>query len=430
MGERCEKLLIRNRGCSEASNRIPILQKQAGQRPVKTITINTPRRIAHDDSLLKHLPSLRQAEVITTQAASPEPDTLSTLIPKILQIDPSNREARLTALRSVCTLITEASSILSDSELSLLVKLICHSFSSNLPFAILHRGCHHLYSNPCEEYEDVTLCYRIYDAICVLNYPYPDDLIRILVKRLTSASHTDRSRGKTILLDLPNCYREQALRHSINLLIPAPPHGGDCLLDYISHLLQHILISPELARLELALHNLHFAPNFSSFTTNLTETLKSLHNIDPKYAHTTRLFILNNWPRADPSRAVLFLDEATAICVHGPPIDPHVWQRFAYRASSIHHQLANAGMSFIEQTIGRMTDVDLSVLKYLVEEAAKGHWYQGVRDKAAELVKVLGAIEAVAPDQVAIDTWSSVKRMAHERYPADFGGARKIRRLC
>jgi hypothetical protein len=118
--------------------------------------------------------------------------------------------------------------------------------------------------------------------------------------------------------------------------------------------------------------------------------------------------------------------EATAICVHGPPIDGGVWQRLSWRACSIQWQLANEGLAFIQQTIAAVQGVDHAILKFLLQEEVRTHWCDTVRVKAAEVLEMLPEIEAAVPRVLAVDKWKRIREAARANYPEDdFGGRKK-----
>jgi hypothetical protein len=153
----------------------------------------------------------------------------------------------------------------------------------------------------------------------------------------------------------------------------------------------------------------------------LIVALKALERKDEQIAHRFRRFLLNSWPRTDPHRAVLFMHEATAICTGGPPLEEAVWQRLSWRSSSIQWQLANEGLEFVEQTLGRMGGVENSVLRYLLEEAAATHWSLNVRCRAREVLEMLNGVLPVAPKLPQKGTWQRVRDIARRRFPdADF----------
>jgi hypothetical protein len=337
--------------------------------------------------------------------------------------------AVIVAIRTVLLYITQKKPAFSTPALDLGIRVLMKHFSANLPFTVVSRGYRRIFFTPCDHSEDVTLCYDLFGQINPFQPDYPDAFLKVLIRRLTSASIEDRTKAKEAAFSLDSAFCDQCLHHSLMILVPPPPHGTDFVLEFITRLLPSCSYSSDLAKLESAFHLLHFAPHYQTFTDKLTAALKAFHEIDPESAHRSRLFILNNWPRLDPQRAVLFLEEATAICIHGPPIDNFVWERLAYRSSSIHSQLATAGLTFIQQTIGIVSGVDCSVLRFLLEDTVKNHWSQPIREKAAEVLKLVPTVSPVAPKLLSVERWKTVKEAAQANYPnADFSGRQRGRR--
>ncbi len=171
---------------------------------------------------------------------------------------------------------------------------------------------------------------------------------------------------------------------------------------------------------------LHFAPHFQAFFHPLVTAMTTLISKNENLAHESRRFLLNYWPRLDPQKAVLFLQEATTLCKEGPEIEEFVWQRLSWRASSIQWQIAMEGLNFISQTYQRATEFDNSVLIYLLKDTIQHHWNNNVKNKAADVLQLVDKGEARAPKVFPIDKWSLLKSQAETNYPdTDFTGRRR-----
>jgi hypothetical protein len=328
-------------------------------------------------------------------------------------------EARTSLLHSITLFLTHHKIFLSLDGLSLFFDLFTSVFSSALPYTCLQKGYRQFYFTPCAIPEDVHICYDFLSHIIATPHDYPLTLLESIVRRLASASLDDRTIAKDCLLRLPNAYFPQLLHFITVLICPAPPHGVDLILNCISNLIDHstCLDAAPLAEIEIALRHLHLAPHIGTFHNNLIGALKSLHAKDPDIAHRTRRFLLARWPRLEPLRAVLFMQEAIAICLSGPPIEADVWERFAWRSSSIQWQLANEGLSFVQQTIGIVPGAGDATLRFLLEDTAKSHWSATVRERAGEVMALLPAVEPVGPRPLRMDRWNLVRSVAKANFP-------------
>jgi hypothetical protein len=94
-----------------------------------------------------------------------------------------------------------------------------------------------------------------------------------------------------------------------------------------------------------------------------------------------------------------------------------VWQRLSWRSSSIQWQLASEGLSFVQQTIGEMRCADHSILRFLLEEAAKGHWSMVVKEGLKEVLPMLPPVEPSASKVLQINAWNGIREMARVLYP-------------
>jgi hypothetical protein len=339
------------------------------------------------------------------------------LVSRAIDVDGSGAEARTLLLRSLSLFLTQRKIVFSQDALALFATLLTSVFSSTLPFTVVQKGYRQIFFTPCDALEDVTLCYSLFKQVKSVEIPL--SLVKSFVRRLTSASADDRIGAQECILTLSVRYSPQLLRAIAAVLSPAPPHGTDIILECAASLLdQSAFYDADLwSQLEKVLSHLHLAPHLKTFHANLIVALKSLHEKDGDIAHRSRRFLLNNWPRLDPQRAVMFMHEATAICTHGPPIEPSVWQRLSWRASSIQWQLASEGLSFVQQTVRLMPDADYSILRFLLDEAAKGHWSPPIRERASEVLAMLPPVEPSVPKVLQINGWNRIRDTARTLYP-------------
>jgi hypothetical protein len=327
---------------------------------------------------------------------------------------------RAPALRSIAAFISEAHPNLSEGTVSEFVQLLTSVLSSPLPFSAVKRGYRQIFFVPCDLPDDVATAY---DLFRLFNGVLPDctsQFLRCLVRRLGSASLADRTGAKGCLMTLDGRFCDRLLRMATVCLSSAPPHGVDVVLDCIAYWLAAGGGDSALLRsLEGTLHILHFAPHYQTYHASLVNALRALHERDDEAAHRSRRFILANWPRLDPQRAVLFMQEATAICTNGPPVDPFVWQRLSWRACSIQWQLASEGLAFIQKTIGGVGGADHAVLRFLLEDEVRTHWSAPVKDEAREVLASIPAVPPERPKTLALDKWNLVSETAKANYPSE-----------
>jgi hypothetical protein len=297
--------------------------------------------------------------------------------------------------------------------------------------------------------------YKIFKLLLPLNQTWPPQLLHALVRRLTSASKDDRIGAKTALQGV-NIQHAPLLIHFLALtLIPPPAHGTNTLLETAVHFLKAYHAPPPLFddffvttsfddtgnKLSIAgqiseprlndgitifdelfciFRMLHFAPHYQTFSVPLIEALCALHTHSDEFAHQNRRFLLNHWPRNDPQKAVLFMKEATALFLNGPPPEEFVWQRLSWRSVSIHWQIAMEGLNFIQQTVHRTEEFDHSVLLFLLDDAIRGHWNQQVKTKAQIVRDLLPATAAPSPPKpLPKDTWAQLIDVAQKNFPKD-----------
>jgi hypothetical protein len=374
----------------------------------------------HSSNSTRRLPAARSKNSLPalkplTKPSTPDESRLCILINQVLT------GPRVPGLRALAAFLSKRKPDLSPDASAHFAKLLGVVLSSALPFSVVRRGYRHIFFVPCDLPDDVRICYDIFPFVPAL----PDSLLRSLVRRLGSASPDDRLHAKGCLLSLDSVHFNRMLKWATACLSPAPPHGVDCFLECITQWLGHIFYDSDLfAELEAAFHILHFAPHYQAFHGPFVAALKRLHDKDDEIAHRSRRFILMNWPRLEPQRAILFMQEATAICLHGPPVDEFVWQRLSWRACSIQWQLANEGIAFILQTIECVGQANHAVLRFLLEDEARTHWSPTVKEKAKEVLGKIPECAPAPPKVLALDTWNCVREMAKANWPVDFAPRR------
>ena len=238
--------------------------------------------------------------------------------------------------------------------------------------------------------------------------------------------------AKFLLMDLDFKYNNIILKDLSILLLTPPIHGMIDILDMTTCIIKRL--QPQSNSLLDDIYNslkmCHISPHYPSFHEPLTKVLLALIEKDDKYAIDLRMFILNHWTRKDPPRSVLFMREATAISTVGPPLDEYVWQRYAYRASSIYMPLALEGLNYVTQTKDRSFSFNNEILRYLLVDTIENHWSKLVREKAQTTLKLLEESEPKAPKKLPIDVWISIKEKAKENYPnEDFSNSSRNKRL-
>jgi hypothetical protein len=378
-------------------------------RPVVSCSFPLRRSSTQPQNDFRPLPPLKP----TRSAPTAQELTLSSLVAHAVNGD------RTAALGALADFLTLYKINLSPEIMTVFIELFTNVFDTSLPFTVLRLGYRQIFFDPSPCPEDVNLCYGLLPYVNIYSPEYPDAFLRVLVRRLASASPDDRTNAKTAVMSLSSSFSRQLLHLLAIMLSPGPPHGVDLALDCVAELLD---LCPAFdarlwVELELAFRGLHLMPHLHNFHSNLIIALKALEKKDGQIAHRFRRFLLNSWPRMDPHRAVMFMHEATAICTGGPPLEEFVWQRLSWRSSSIQWQLATEGMAFVEQTLGRMNGVSNSVLRHLLEEAAATHWSLNVRCRAREVLEMIGDVVPVAPKLLQMGTWRKVRDLARGGYP-------------
>jgi hypothetical protein len=387
------------------------------------------------------------------------------VLTRTLETDPEDHDRRAVLLNSATLFVSQKSPSFTAQQMTLFLSVLQSVFSTPPPFSIITKSYRQIYFHPRDHPDDVTVSYKILKMLLPLNPPLHPPFLHALVRRLTSASTEDRNGAKEALTCV-NLQHAPLLIHFLALtLIPPPPHGTSTLLETVVHLLSVYQPPPPLfddffvttslddtgqllsiagainepklndgitifEELSCTFKMLHFAPHYQTFSSQLIEALRSLHAHNDEYAHQNRLFLLNHWPRNDPQKAVLFMKEATAICVQGPTPDEFFWQRMSWRSVSIHWQIAVEGLNFVQQTIQLVDGFDHSVLLHLLDDAIAHHWNQTVRTKAAAVRDLLpSGVEPTPPKSLPTDTWNNIMEIAQRRYPSDsFRGPLRGRR--
>jgi hypothetical protein len=401
-------------------------------------------------------------------ASKPQTDSerLTSILQRTLQLDPEDHERRAVLLNSATLFLSDKNPQLSPDQQSLFLSVLMSVFSTAPPFSVITKSYRQIYFHPREHPSDVTISYRLFKILVALNVPIPRDFLHALVRRLTSASNEDRSGAKEALTSV-SIQHAPVLIHFLALaLVPPPPHGTNALLETTVHLLKVYQAPPPLfddffvttsfddtgqllsivgaiseprlndgstifEELSCTFRLLPFAPHYQTFSAQLIQALCSLHEHNEEYAHQNLQFLLNHWPRNDPQKAVLFMKEATAICVHGPPPEEFVWQRLSWRSVSIQWQIAVEGLNFIQQTVHRTKGFDHSVLLFLLDDAIARHWNQTVKTKAQVVRALLPAdVRPTAPKCLPKDRWDQMMQAAQRNYPKDnFTGKRPRNQL-
>lgn len=339
-----------------------------------------------------------------------------------LEVENGSIERKALILHSITKNLPDVAEKLNPSEISLLNKVLYMTFSRQPPFTAPSISFKSIFLPQRAHTVDVTIAYGILTKVYTLipHYRVPNNIIRALIVRLSSASSQDRKSAKMALSSFDQTYTNFILHKLSIAILPPPLHGVRIMLELMADLIKKCKNNDEYSPLEelfQSLKLLHSAPHLQTFAETLTETLLVLFEHIPDYANEMRLYLLNHWTRNDPQRSVLFMKEATIICSRGPPLDEYVWQRFTWRASSIYIPLALEGLNFITQTSGLSRQFNNSVLRYLLLDAMKGHWSDTVRARAKIVYNNLQASSPAPPKKMPIATWTLIKEQAKINYP-------------
>ncbi|OHT15822.1 hypothetical protein TRFO_42279 [Tritrichomonas foetus] len=446
------KLGIQKRTPSESSIKVikKTQLKPAIQIKQRETTSGKPsERKFSPQEATQNLPSLGSARPVVSKPIQPNKtvsndERITNLLNRILAFDKNEHEKRAMLLKSVKLFMSQKNPALTTPAINLFIQVFKSVFSTAPPFSIITKSYRHIYFNPRDHPEDVSISYQLFEIVNNLQPNYPKELLKGLVRRLASASNDDRNGAKNCLKIIDDQYHAFIL-HSICLsLVPPPPHGIDTSLELITDLLkvfdnpaiENTFYSPSDAlcnnaeseiceEIQKTFRLLHFAPHFQTFFQTLLSATKALIERDEILAHESRLFLVNFWPRLDPQKAVLFLQEATSLCREGPPVEESVWQRLSWRASSIQWQIAMEGLNFILETIENAKNYNNDVLVFLLNETVKNHWNVNVKNKAAEVLKLVEGNPS-PPKTFPIDVWNALKKQAETNYPnTDFSGRKK-----
>lgn len=359
--------------------------------------------------------SARKAPSVRQNIEPLQDDKFSKLLNSIKSMDEKEHTKRANLLEELKACLSEVT----ERYMELCWTSLGAVLSSTLPFAALSKGYKQIYFGSCDSSQDVAIVFDILETLNDQGFSFPESIMKLLVRRVTSASSSDRINAKKALMHV-DAYQADFMIHACAVtLASVPPYGTDVLLELMTHCmtLSYSQDDTIFNELQQVLHMLHFAPHYHTFSEKLLSAVRTLNEKDERLTHENRLFLLNNWPRLDPPRAVLFLQEATDLCATGPPVDALLWQKFSWRASSIQWQIATEGMNFIEKTIGRMDGVDFSVLKFLLDDTMKNHWCTSVRDRAEQVLKKIPEIEGKQSKTLNVDVWKMVKETAQKNYP-------------
>ena len=388
-------------------------------------------------------------------------ERLINLLQRIIQIDPEDHQKRGMLMSSISLFLPSSKdALLPRNVVDLLNTLLISVFSTSPPFSVITRSYRQVFFHPIGlQHDDITTGYKLFGYLPKTSYPVP--LLKALMRRLTSASNNDRNGAKECLQTITGT-QVPLIIHLIALtLTPPPPHGVKDLLEICVHFLSIYKPPPPLfddffvttsfdendnvlsinsvvseARLNdgITIFNelwttfrmLHYAPHYQTFAQTFLKALCALIDINENFAHDCRRFIINHWPRLDPQKAVLFMQEATCICLHGPPVEESVWQNLSFRASSIQWQIAMEGLNFVEKTISRTEGYDYSILTFLLQDTAKNHWNRNVRTRAEHVLTLIPKADPKRPQVLPFDKWSKLRDIAAANYPKDKFEQRRI----
>ena len=396
------------------------------------IFYQTPETSRVQKTQLPPLPPLPSAYNKRTNINSND-EKLLNLISKYFLIDKMNYGQVTNLLNSIIQIVSQENFSTKQSILDSLFHILNEILSEQPPFSTPLIYFKFIHFPPKQETTEIPRAYKLTRDL-MEKYPskIPLYLIRTLIRRLSSASVRDRRMAKSLIIDLDFKFNRVILKNISNLLLTPPVHGMLDILDLTVWMLNRNQTQDGdiLDDLYNSLKICHLSPHYPSYHDALTKVFLALIERDDKYAIDLRMFILNHWTRKDPPRSVLYMKEATAISVVGPPLDEYVWQRFAYRASSIYMPLALEGLNYVTQTKDRSIAYNNEILRYLLVDTIENHWSRIVRDKAESTLQLLEESEPKPPKKLPIDIWISIKEQAKENYPDDeFSNSSRNKRL-
>ena len=429
-----------NSGTIKANNK-KTLQQSSNENLAPKVISQNPKHDSSDDKLTNE-------------------ERLINLLQRIIQIDPEDHQKRGILMSSISLFLPTKTTSIPLNITELLNDLLVSVFSTSPPFSVITRSYKQVFFNPISlQHDDITTGYKLFKYLPETKHSIP--LLKALMRRLTSASNSDRNGAKECLQTITGPQVPLIIHLLALTLTPPPPHGVKDLLEVCVHFLSIYKPPPPLfddffvttsfdanqdvlsissmvseARLNdgITIFNelwttfrmLHYAPHYQTFFQPFLKALCALIDINESFAHDCRRFIINHWPRLDPQKAVLFMQEATCICLHGPPIDEPVWQNLSFRASSIQWQIAMEGLNFVEKTISRTEGFNHSILTFLLQDTAKNHWNRSVRTRAEHVLTLVPKTDPKRPEVLSFAKWSKLRDMAAANYPNDHFQQRRI----
>lgn len=396
---------------------------------------NTTRIIFHPS---KFLPPLNNKNKINITSNNKDNNNqfivlekkVQSRLKRILDLDVLLEDRRAEIIHTLLTMISGVKSNLNLTTIDSFNRVLISIFSVQPPFSVPSITFKTMHFPRRVHSMDISFGYILLNTLYlnIPNYVVPRQIIKHLVRRTSSASIEDRRSAKEFLIQLKDTYVFDVLHWISAALVLPQIHGMMDILEICHHMVERckdIPGKPPLDEVFESLKLLHFAPHYQFFSVLLTKTIISLFAHSPKYAHDIRLFILNHWLRTDPPRSVLFMKEVTDLCVTGPKVTEYVWQRLSWRSSSIYMPLALEGMNFVLKTIDVASDYDSSILQFLMNDTAKGHWSALVREKAREALEHLCPCQPKPPRKMQINTWIMIKEAAQRNYPSDHFSTKK-----
>lgn len=438
--------------------KLPISKSQSQGKNIGKFS-SPPGSPSHLDEKDANQPKLPKVTTSDGKEMSDE-QRLVALLDRIMGIDAEDHKNRAILMKSITLFIPNKGWEPKQDIVTKMINLLVSVLSTAPPFSVIQRSYKQIYFNPRESYEDITIAYKLFPIIPLTNYP--NQLLKALARRLTSASNNDRSGAKDCLMLIKGPQIPYIIHLIALTLTPPPPHGTKDLLDLAYHFLieykpppplfddffvtssfddeknvlgLNSMISEQRLNDGLTIFNelwctfriLHYGPHYQSYFQPFLKALTALAKTNEFFAHDIRRFIVNHWPRLDPQKAVLFMQEATALCAEGPPPEQIVWQNLSWRASSIHWQIAMEGMKFVETTINRTEGFDHSILTFLLQDAAKNHWHNGVKTRAEAVLALIPPVAPKRPNLLPFDQWGEIKKIAKKNYPNDVFEPKKMK---
>ena len=370
-----------------------------------------------------NLPTLPKSQG-SKRAISPTSENLVLLLKRLMLTDNQDHEKRALVLNALYPFVTQSLLRFSTASIDLFYQGLAFVMEAPPPYAepsVYYK----IIVFPAKRHTtDISYAYGILQKLIpVFPKIIPPRLIKALVRRLSSASVSDRETARDMLISLDsNLYFPIILSNITSMLVPPPVHGMIVILETITKILDGFPQNdPKLPTNPLftAIKLIHFASHYATFFDPLINVLKSLFKRNENYAIEMRLFLLNHWPVEDPPKCALFMKEAKKICKIGPPVDFDVWQKYSSRASSIYMPVAIESLKFIKKTIPFIGNNNIQEIRYLVEAAAEEHWCDIVQEEAQKLLPLLPPAEPLPPKKIPINTWIDLREIAKQNYPEE-----------